>query len=60
MNRTDLTPEAFLSLVEVKLGKEYTDEQKQLIASFGDGPTFCFADPGTGKTTTAIAGLITA
>lgn len=55
-----ITPEAFMSKLEVALGADYTDEQKTLISKFGDGPVFCFADPGTGKTYTAIGGLLTA
>lgn len=60
MITTGITKEAFMSQLEVKLEANYTDEQKALIEMFGDGPTFCFADPGTGKTFTAIAGLLTA
>jgi DNA helicase-2/ATP-dependent DNA helicase PcrA len=60
MITTGITKEAFMSLLEVKLNANYTNEQKALIESFGDGPTFCFADPGTGKTYTAIGGLLTA
>lgn len=60
MITTGITMDAFLSAVEVKLNTNYTDEQKELITSFGDGPIFCFADPGTGKTYTAIGGLLTA
>lgn len=60
MITTGITKEAFMSALEVKLNANYTDEQKALIEAFGDGPTFCFADPGTGKTFTAIAGLLTA
>lgn len=55
-----ITKEAFLTHLEVKLDANYTEEQKELIHSFGSGPVFCFADPGTGKTFTAIAGLLTA
>lgn len=60
MNVSEITPEAFLSMIEVKLGKEYTNEQRNLIMQFGDGPVFCFADPGTGKTSAAIPGLLMA
>lgn len=55
---TEIDP--MISLIEVKLEMNYTDEQKALIRRFGDGPTFCFADPGTGKTSTAIGGLLIA
>ena len=60
MISTGITQESFLTAMEVKLNANYTDEQKELILSFGDGPVFCFADPGTGKTFTAIGGLINA
>ena len=60
MITTGVTQEAFLSLLEIKLNANYTEEQKQLIQSFGTGPVFCFADPGTGKTFTAIGGLLNA
>lgn len=60
MITTGITQEAFVTAVEAKLNAHYTDEQRQLIMSFGDGPVFCFADPGTGKTFTAIAGLLNA
>lgn len=55
-----ITPEAFRSLLEVRLDANYTEEQIELINAFGKGPVFCFADPGTGKTFTAVGGLLTA
>lgn len=60
MITTGITQEAFLSQLEVGLKCDYTPEQKELIKYFGDGPVFCFADPGTGKTYTAIGGLFNA
>ena len=60
MSANGITQEAFISKVEVYLDVDYTDEQKELIKVFGDKPTFCFADPGTGKTYTAIGGLLNA
>ena len=60
MSANGITQEAFISKVEVYLDVNYTDEQKELIKVFGDKPTFCFADPGTGKTYTAIGGLLNA
>ena len=60
MLNTDITQEAFVSKIEVKLNVDYTEEQQALIKNFGDGPTFCFADPGTGKTSSSIGGLINA
>ena len=53
-----ITPESFISLLKVKLNADYTEEQSELIQSFGRKPTFCFADPGTGKTYTAVGGLV--
>lgn len=53
-----LSEEAFITTVEAKLNTNYTEEQKTLISKFGSGPVFCFADPGTGKTYTAVGGLI--
>lgn len=52
-----ISEEAFLSLLEVKLNTSHTDEQRQMIRHF-DKPCICFASPGTGKTTTAISGLL--
>lgn len=60
MNQLNITQDAFITSMEVKLNVNYTEEQKELIKRFGDGPTFCFADPGTGKTFTAIGGLLNA
>ncbi|MCM1218885.1 MAG: ATP-dependent helicase [Lachnospiraceae bacterium] len=53
-----LTEEAFITTLQAKLYLDYTEEQKTLISKFGTGPVFCFADPGTGKTYTAVGGLI--
>lgn len=55
-----ITQDSFITQLEVALDANYTEEQKELIRKFGDGPVFCFADPGTGKTYTAIGGLINA
>lgn len=60
MNQLNITQEAFITSLEAKLNANYTEEQKALVTRFGDGPTFCFADPGTGKTFTAIGGLLNA
>lgn len=60
MNTSAYTQETFISRLKVELGAKYTAEQMKLIERFGDGPTFCFADPGTGKTYTAIGGLLNA
>ena len=45
--------------LEVALGKDYTDEQQDLYSDF-TVPTISFSLPGTGKTQTAVAGLLTA
>lgn len=60
MVTTGISLEAFITAMEARLGTTYTDEQKKFISAFGDGPTFCFADPGTGKTYSAIGGLFIA
>lgn len=52
--------DTFIMEMSVRCNIEYTTEQIELIKHFGDGPAFCFADPGTGKTFTAIGGLISA
>ena len=54
-----MSQDAFITILENKLNCVYTDEQRQLIREF-DRPTICFASPGTGKTHTAIAGLLNA
>ena len=54
---TDL--EMFVSKLEVRLGIEYTDEQKRLMNDFTSSK-ISFSSPGTGKTRTAIGGLLTA
>ncbi len=55
-----ITQDAFMSKLEVSLNANYTEEQKKFITYMGDGPLFCFASPGTGKTYTAIGGLLNA
>lgn len=59
MNNQLITQQAFVTSMEARLDCIYTDEQRSLIEEF-DRPTICFASPGTGKTHTAIAGLINA
>lgn len=60
INMENIAPDAFITLMESKLSANYTEEQRDLIKAFGDGPTFCFAHPGTGKTFTAVGGLLMA
>lgn len=59
MSNQLITQPAFITSMEARLNCEYTDEQRLLVEEF-DRPTICFASPGTGKTHTAIAGLINA
>lgn len=54
---TDL--ELFLNKLEVALNTTYTDEQKALMSDFTKS-RISFSSPGTGKTHTAIGGLIIA
>jgi superfamily I DNA/RNA helicase len=51
--------ESYISLLSVRLGKTYTDEQRAMIKNFNKS-FISFASPGTGKTSTAVAGLLTA
>lgn len=53
-----LTGTSFITTMGAHLDVDYTEEQRNLIEKFGTGPVFCFADPGTGKTFTAVGGLI--
>lgn len=55
-----LNQDSFIMHMEVALKANYTDEQKEFIKAFGDSPVFCFASPGTGKTFTAVGGLLNA
>lgn len=54
---TDL--EIFMTKMEVGLGVSYTEEQKALMSDFTKS-RISFSSPGTGKTHTAIGGLIIA
>lgn len=47
----------FLVTMEVRLNKCYTEEQRDFIKNL-DTPGICFASPGTGKTASAVAGLL--
>ncbi len=49
--------EAFTSMLEVRLDRVFTAEQTKFIQSL-DKPGICFASPGTGKTASAVAGLL--
>lgn len=51
--------EAFITQMEVALHRQFTEEQLDFIKSL-DSPGICFASPGTGKTASAVAGLIVA
>lgn len=50
---------SFINLMEVRLGIEYTEEQKLLMSDFTKS-RISFSSPGTGKTRTAIGGLVIA
>lgn len=54
----NMTLDAFISLLSVKLNVKFTDEQLKFIKTL-DKPGICFASPGTGKTASAVAGLLT-
>ena len=49
----------FVTKLEVKLDKVFTDEQREFIKDITT-PCFVYADPGTGKTASATAALLTA
>lgn len=50
---------AFITLLSVRLDKTFTEEQRSFISNFNRS-MLSFSLPGTGKTTAAVAGLITA
>ena len=54
---SDVTVEAFMTLLSSRLKMDYTEEQLALMKDFTKSK-ICFADPGTGKTATATAGLL--
>jgi len=57
MSNQMITQQAFVTSMEARLHCIYTDEQRDLAENF-DRALICFASPGTGKTHTAIAGLL--
>lgn len=48
----------FLTMLSTTLKKQFTDEQKEFMSDF-TRPTISFSSPGTGKTASAIGGLLT-
>lgn len=48
-----------ISIIKAKTGINLTEEQEDVVLNF-KGSMSVFANPGTGKTTTAVAGLIAA
>lgn len=50
---------AFITLLSVRLDKQFTEEQRSFISNFNHS-MLSFSLPGTGKTTAAVAGLLTA
>lgn len=59
MDTGNITIDNFITMLSVSLGKTYTDEQRKFMKMFNE-PLISFSSPGTGKTTAAIGGLITA
>lgn len=57
MNTTAMSEDQFLALLQARLKINHTDEQLELIKRM-TSPTICFASPGTGKTCTAVSGLL--
>lgn len=55
----NITVDSFLTLLSSQLKVDYTEEQRELAKDFTKSK-ICFADPGTGKTMTSVAGLLTA
>lgn len=55
----DITIDSFITQMEVKFDKTYTDEQRDFIRDITK-PVFVFASPGTGKTQSAVGALIAA
>lgn len=55
--RDVMTIDQFIMGLSVKLNKDYTEEQKDLMKSMLDGIVFSNSLPGTGKTSTVIDGL---
>lgn len=55
----DGSADAILTLLSSKLKMDYTDEQREFAKDFTKS-RICFADPGTGKTATAVTGLLMA
>lgn len=49
----------FLLDLSARLGINYTDEQRKFMSDF-TRPTISFSSPGTGKTKSAVGGLLTA
>lgn len=51
--------DTFLNDLSARVGVQYTDEQRALMRDF-TSPIISFSSPGTGKTKSAIGGLLTA
>lgn len=54
-----MSVDTFLSDLSARVGTQYTDEQREFMKDF-TSPIISFSSPGTGKTKSAIGGLITA
>jgi len=59
MGTTQMDIDAFVNIVAGNLGITYTQEQKDYIKNFNH-TMICFASPGTGKTMSAVGGLLAA
>lgn len=55
----NISLEAFMTHASVKMGRDFNDQQLELAKDFTK-PVISFSYPGTGKTETALLGLITA
>ena len=56
----DIPLSSFLNQLSVRLGVEYTEDEQIPFLSDFTTPLICFASPGTGKTMSSVAGLLTA
>lgn len=58
MARPNISIDTFLADLGARVGTNYTEEQRELMKDF-TSPVISFSSPGTGKTKTAIGGLLT-
>lgn len=55
----NMSVDNFLNKLSYSIGVQYTDEQREFMKDF-TSPIISFSSPGTGKTRSAIGGLLTA